>query len=977
MSDASYGRIGAYEIRGLLGRGGMATVYRAYSPSLRREVAIKVVTAPEEKLELLRERFRREAQTIGRLKHPHILGLLDSGEEHGAPYLVMDLIEGGALNSRLGQPLPPHEAIAIAQQIGRALDYAHAQGIIHRDVKPANIFLQRDIRDTRALLADFGIAKVLGELGPRLTQTGAGVGTPEYIAPEQAVGAAIDGRSDLYSLGVVLYEMLTGKPPYQGGPMEVINAHVQGHLPDPRTRNPALSPAMSAVLVKALARDPEQRYGSGAALTAALADALTGTRTVAQPQPSADAPSPTMLLQQTREMLLRTQLHQHRPADSIDATAFAPSPAITPPPKPAPPAAPSALPAVPTQPTGPPGAHEAARGNTSLPDVMRNTSVPEPPRRLPPTPLAARAPITQHPEAGQHDRTVVSAQPTMPPSTAPPTLLQQPTQFTPPTQAAPAPPYQAPMHFAPPTPPPPPAAKRGNLPLLIGLGAALVVLLVLAGVGGVYLVRRDTNTTPTVTAVAAPPTIATAAAAGSGTPVASTTGITPTVPARASTATAALAADPARAQIAAGEAALQEGQFTQAVATYKSALATNPQSGVANRQLGLALWIWNHEPGEIGYPRSGDQDRPERCPGLGLPLLLLGRYPSGGALLCRRPTRRRGQRPASRGLRGDRQLLHPLPTRTGQPRERQTRSATGDRSREATRPEQSLGPLGRAHRPHQRRQHRGGARPARSVIALRPNWATLYYAKGGLYSALDRPAEAKEWQERALAIDPEYPYALTELGWLAFNEGNYPSAKEFFNRALVLTDDTNDSAHIGLGYTLLREGDSANALLHCQRATGIDTRLPGGFNCLGEIYRVGTRQYPEALAAYRKVLELRPYWEDGHVGTALVQAAQGNYVAAEGTLKQGLIQITKPRYVHYWLGWVQYQERKYDEAQPNFEQAAKLVPNYPDLHYQMGQNLEQLQRYPEARVAYERALTIDPNYAEAQQALERLRQQGR
>lgn len=265
--------------------------------------------------------------------------------------------------------------------------------------------------------------------------------------------------------------------------------------------------------------------------------------------------------------------------------------------------------------------------------------------------------------------------------------------------------------------------------------------------------------------------------------------------------------------------------------------------------------------------------------------------------------------------------------------------------------------------------------PGQGSIAQRPNWATLYYAKGGTYHWLERPGEARTWQEKALSIDPEYPYALTELGWLAYEEGDYPRAKSFFERALALTDDVNDSAHIGLGYTLAELKDYDNAIRHCQRAVTIESRQAGGFSCLGRLYRE-TKQFDESLSAYRKVLELRPYWEDGHVGVALVQSDQGQNAAAEATLKQGLNQVTKPKFINYYLGWVLYQQGKYQEAQPNFEQAAKLAPEDYVVQYQLGQNLEKLQRFPEARAAYERALAINPNYDEARKALDRLAQQG-
>ena len=972
MSGAGYGRIGPYELRGILGRGGMATVYRAHAPNLGRDVALKVLTAPEEKLDLLRERFRRESRTIGRLQHPHILALLDSGEENGIPYLVMELIEGGALNSRLGRPLPPREAVEIAKQIGRALDYAHAQGVVHRDVKPANIFLQRSPQGTRAVLADFGIAKVFGELGPKLTQTGVGIGTPEYTAPEQAMGEPVDGRSDLYALGIVLYEMLTGQPPYQGGTMDVISAHVQGQLPDPRSRNTGLPPAVSAVLVKALARQPQQRYASGAALAAALEDAITGTRGSVQLPPDADSPSPTMLLDRTRELMLQTQIVDNPPPAGIDATIVTPRPTNTPPPKAAPPVAPAALPPVPARPTG--RANEAipATEPPTRPGGARPTPAPEPPKALPPTPLATNNPSTPHPLAGPPGQAFAPPSQTLPPLTPP----QQQTQLTPAQGFQPAPLYQPPGNIAPPTPPPPVAQGRGNLPLLIGLGGALVVLLIMVGVGGIYLFRRESNTTPTATVASSAPPTTTVAAAASGTPVGAV-GTTPAVPPQAATATAALAADPARTQIATGEAALQGGQFPQAIATYKEALAINPQSAIANRQLGLALWVWNHEPGEIGYLDQATKLDPNDAVAwayLSFSSVDTHQVERAYAAAQRAVAANSNQAEAYAAV-ANCYVRYPPEPANPESGKREAREAI-DKAKQLD--PTNLWVLWVEHIVlSNEEKYEAAIAPLDQMIAQRPNWATLLYAKGGLYYALERPAEAKTWQEASLKLDPEYPYALTELGWLAYDEGDYPRARDFFNRALALTDDVNDRAHIGLGYTLAQEGDYTNALLHCQRATSIDTRLPGGYSCLGYLYRVGTQQYTESLAAYRKVLELRPYWEDGHVGIALVQASQNTYTEAEATLKQGLLQITKPRYAQYWLGWVLYQQGKYQEAQPNFEKAAELVPNDSGVQYQLGQNLEQLQRYPEARAAYERALAIDPNYTEARQALDRLAQQGR
>ncbi|HEX5501297.1 MAG TPA: serine/threonine-protein kinase, partial [Thermomicrobiales bacterium] len=235
MGAATPDRIGPYEIRGLLGRGGMSTVYRAYQPALDREVAVKVLSGPRAADPVFRERFRRETRAIARLRHPNILAVYDSGEVGGEPYLVSELIAGGSLQSRLGRPLDPRDVARLARQIGAALDYAHGQGLIHRDVKPANILVD----GPRAVLGDFGIVKASDYGWTALTQTGVGVGTPEYMAPEQALNEPLDGRADLYSLGVVLYEALAGAPPYLGDtPLQVIEGHLRGRLPRPTERNP-------------------------------------------------------------------------------------------------------------------------------------------------------------------------------------------------------------------------------------------------------------------------------------------------------------------------------------------------------------------------------------------------------------------------------------------------------------------------------------------------------------------------------------------------------------------------------------------------------------------------------------------------------------------------------------------------------------------------------------------------------------------
>jgi len=262
--------LGPYRVIERIGKGGMATVYKGYQPALDRHVALKVLpetlaTDPD-----FRQRFEQEARAIARLRHPSILAVHDYGSEGGIAYIVTDLIEGGTLADRLGHPLPVGEVAEALAPIASALDYAHTRGVLHRDVKPSNILLTPD---GTAVLSDFGLAKMLEAEG-HLAKASAILGTPQYMAPEQCEGAPPTPAADVYSLAVVAYEMLTGRPPYVAEtPAAIILAQIQGHLPPPRQLNPELSAAVEAVLLKGLARDPADRYSTCMALTQALAQA--------------------------------------------------------------------------------------------------------------------------------------------------------------------------------------------------------------------------------------------------------------------------------------------------------------------------------------------------------------------------------------------------------------------------------------------------------------------------------------------------------------------------------------------------------------------------------------------------------------------------------------------------------------------------------------------------------------------------------
>lgn len=263
--------IGKYEIKGVLGRGAMGVVYRGYDPNIARHVAIKTIhkslLSTEMGQELL-QRFRNEAQAVGRLTHSKIVSIFEFDDEEGMPFFVMELVEGQELKALLkqGRKFTAEEIVRCGTEILEGLSYTHGLGIIHRDIKPANIFV---LENGSIKIADFGIARVDNS---ELTQIGSVLGTPSYMSPEQCTGVKVDARSDLFSVGVVLYEMLTGKKPFRGDNSNTIMLNVVNTDPDrPSQLKADLPKAFDGVLKKALAKKVENRFQSADEFKAALA----------------------------------------------------------------------------------------------------------------------------------------------------------------------------------------------------------------------------------------------------------------------------------------------------------------------------------------------------------------------------------------------------------------------------------------------------------------------------------------------------------------------------------------------------------------------------------------------------------------------------------------------------------------------------------------------------------------------------------
>jgi len=317
--------LGKYQIMELAGKGGMAAVYKAYQPSLNRYVALKVLPPYLAQDEQFVARFKQEALAAAALRHPNIMVIYDVEEEGDIRYIAAEYLEGNTLAQVLEQqrgPVPLPRTVNILNQLASALDFAHQRGLVHRDVKPSNAFIGSDDHVT---LMDFGIVKALTG-GMQMTRTGAAIGTPEYMSPEQAEGRSVDQRSDIYSLGVVLYQLLTGRVPFEAKtPTQILLAHVTQPPTPPTQINPAIPRAVEAVVLRALAKRPEERFATAGEMAQALARAASGA-------PASAYVAPTVVpgrLSQTPPP------PSYTPQPSTPPPAYVPPQPYTPPPPPA------------------------------------------------------------------------------------------------------------------------------------------------------------------------------------------------------------------------------------------------------------------------------------------------------------------------------------------------------------------------------------------------------------------------------------------------------------------------------------------------------------------------------------------------------------------------------------------------------------------------------------------------------------------
>jgi serine/threonine protein kinase len=286
IEDALVGHtLGTYQLVERLGHGGMATVYKAYEPALDRYVAIKVLRKFFAQDPEFMQRFRREAKAIAKLNHPNIVPIHSYGEQGEIAYIVMRYVEGGTLKQVCGQIFEPERAVQLLLPVVRALAYAHHRGIVHRDIKPSNVLLSEG---DWPMLTDYGLAKML-EATSKLTGSGVGMGTPMYMSPEQGQATDVDHRTDIYSTGIMLYELLTGDVPFQADtPMAIVIQHISSPMPMPRQVNPEIPEVLERIILKATAKSPEDRFQTSDELISALEDSLLNLQGTAIDKSDAD-----------------------------------------------------------------------------------------------------------------------------------------------------------------------------------------------------------------------------------------------------------------------------------------------------------------------------------------------------------------------------------------------------------------------------------------------------------------------------------------------------------------------------------------------------------------------------------------------------------------------------------------------------------------------------------------------------------------
>ncbi len=944
MPDETVRKIGQYELRKPLGRGGMATVWRAYQPSLDRDVAIKLMAAQFTEDENFTKRFNQEARSIARLRHPNILAVYEYGQDNGQPYIVTELLDGGTLREFMQKPLDLRQISRIISQVADALDYAHAQGMVHRDIKPTNILMgtQRVLGD-RAVLADFGIVKLLANTN--LTQTGVGVGTPEYMSPEQAAGEPLDGRSDEYALGIVLYELLTGVTPYKSDtPLAVLMGHVNRPLPDPRQFNPQLSESIVAVLTQALAKYPQGRYGSAGEFADAFAQAVAATMPAGSQTEGVSGPQRLTPGQAPKVTQAQTSLSQSGRASTDPGfvpTAVAYDHALRQERLGNRQAAYETLvdiqrrdpnyQDVPDRLRDYEGQHFHYTGQHTLfqpPRPPENNAAPEnnsPTRVLPVGPY--KSPTVSGPYV-PNDPTGSSPAPAAPPTSAngniaPPSLPQNP---APVGSFAVAPPASAPAR-----------PGLGRI-LLLGIGTALLVGVVVAAV--ILIAGGGSKSDPTSTGVAAPVTV-TGAANGTSAPPQTTTGpatTTAAVPTTAPAPTTLAPTIPAEKPDPAGVTARQistgiytsSGNLKDGIDRLKTLAKANPTSWVTQRELGRANYWYGREKSGLDYLKEAVRLNPDDP--MSHAYLAVAYFDAFDDVNALAAVNKAVQlNPNSADVRAA-QSLTLLRNDLKGSRENAQAALKIDQdnllanwagwssfaySNEFPTAQSYIEKLTKAY----------------------PNIANFIAARGYQYILENNIPEGEKKYREALKVDPDYPAAHTGLGEIYRLRGQNNEAITEYRLALKV-NDSDVNAHVGLGYSLDAIGDSKAAEDQFRAALQLDVRNASAYNGLAISYitratlpantQIAPNYLNLAIENTDQALKLSPNYPDANFqkGRALVLLKR--FSEAEAPLKKAIDLDRENSTYHYVLAYSYASQKNYDDAKKEVAEALRLKPDYAE-----------------------------------------------
>ncbi len=946
MPEEIVKRVGQYELRKVLGKGGMATVWRAYQASLDREVALKLMAPQFTDEEDFIKRFNQEARSIARLRHSNILSIFEYGQDNGQPFIVTELLDGGTLREFMNKGLDLRSIGRILSQMADALDYAHAQGMVHRDIKPSNILMgtQRVFGD-RAVLADFGIVKLLASTN--ITQTGVGVGTPEYMSPEQAAGEPLDGRSDQYSLGVVLYEMLTGVTPYKADtPLAVLMGHVNRPLPDPRTFNPRLTDQMVAVLSKTLSKFPASRFSTAGEFSDAFQEAI------APLIPSGPATS-------TRSTGPLAQNQAPNIATPLNVPTYTPTGA-------------GGLP----QPISSAQAYDFAllqerQGNTqaafeTFSDIYRR----EPGYRD----VSGRLQDYQgqhYQYSGQHSLYRPFQPATLSLGGAPPASTRieayVPQDPTSPRQLNAEPGMDTQIHsgsYGPGTlprveadiavPVAPAIKARRPAGLLIGLGILAAALL--AGVIVTFITLTGGKSTGGPTPVSVATSATTAAATGNTITenTDATARVTTPTPA-ITTARVAGAPSPTSPKTRAEKpdsAALQVRQITDrmykpdgdlkaGIEQLKQIATSNKTSWLAQRELGRAYYWYVREQGGLAYLKEATSLNPDDALSFAyLALAYFERFDDANALAA--VTKATSLDPNSAEVKAafSLTLLRNDPKRALDEAQAALKidadnplvNWSGWTSFLVTGQFSTALPF------------------LEKVEATYPKFASVLSAKGYHYQLEGSESEAETWYKEALKLDPDFPYAHTGLGQIARLNRQFDEAIQQYQAAIkAYPNDVN--AYTGLGYALDAKARSDEAEANFRKALALDVRNQEAYNGLALSY----------------------------ISRATSPSVKGNKQITSNFLNQAIQNADQaiklaPSYpdAYYQKGYATFLLEKYTEAESPLKRATELDSKNAVYYTVLAYNYYQLKDNSSARQAVQKALDIDPDFQDAKSLLKAL-----